>query len=234
MADRVRPLKLETTTRGTQLDLFPTEVNPQEDHIEARGITLQNDSSDDESVQVTRDSSSRMTVKDSELTSPTTLRELRTLQNLYSGAAPAGKTVQTDGAAGITLADYVPGYPPAFDTEVSDVSETTTLSTWTNKLSITTPSLELGSYILFAQAIMSGSKSNAQYEVQAQYDDTDTFGLLNAQAGVAFSEFLFFTHTIKESISGVHTIDIDYRMVAGSGYIAIRGARLTYWRVSGS
>ena len=225
---------METSIRGTEIDEFPTGLDTSEDHLEARGLFFQNDTSDDETVHITRDSSNRMTVKDSEITSPTTLRELRTVQNLYSGVAPEGQTVQTDGVGGIQLAPVVSGYPPAFDTLVSDVVETTTLGTWQNKLTLTTPSLEAGSYILFAQAIMSGSKSNAQYEVRAQYDDTDTFGTLNAQCGIAFSEFQFFTHTIKEDISGIHTIDIDYRMVSGSGYVSIRGARLTYWRVSAS
>ena len=225
---------METSIRGTETDEFPIGLDVSEDHLEARGIFFQSDTSDDESVHITRDSSDRMTVKDSEITSPTTLQELRTVQNLYSGAAEAGKTVQTDGVGGIQLADVVSGYPPAFATSSSMATETTTLSTWSEKHSVTTPSLELGSYILLVQATMSGSKSNSQYEVRSRFDDTDEFGILNAQAGIAFSEILFFTHTIKNSISGVHTIDIDYRMVAGSGYVSIRGAIITYWRVSGS
>jgi hypothetical protein len=232
MVDRVYPLKLETTGDGSQTDLYPNELNPNEDAVSARGLYIQNDTSDDLVAFLSRDASNRMTVQDTEIATPTTIRQLRTAQLLYTGAETAGKTLQTDGASGIQLAEVVSGYPPAFDTELSDTTETTTLSTWQEKLSLTTPSLELGSYILLVQAVMSGSKSNSQFEVRAQYDDTDTFGNLNAQAGVAFSEYQFFTHTIKESISGVHTVDIDYRQVAGSGYVSIRGARVTYWRVS--
>lgn len=156
------------------------------------------------------------------------------LLNLDSGAEVQGQTVQTDGAGGIQLAAVVSGYPPAFATVDSVTLETTTLSTWSEKLSLVTPSLDIGSYIFFAQATMVGSKSNAQFEVRAQYDDTTDFGSLKAQAGLPFNEFQFFTHTIVSSISGVHTVDIDYRMASGSGYVGVKGAIITYWRVSGS
>jgi hypothetical protein len=232
MVDRVYPLKLETTGDGSQIDLYPNELDPNEDAVSARGVYLQNDTSDDLVAFLTRDALNRMTVQDTEIAAPTTIRELRTAQLLYTGAEAAGKTLQTNGASGIQLAEVVSGYPPAFDTELDSVTDTTTLTAWQEKLSLTTSSLELGSYIVFAQAVLTGSKSNSQFEVRAQFDDTDTFGTLNAQAGVAFSEYQFFAHTIEESISGVHTLDIDYRRVAGSGYIAIRGARVTYWRVS--
>lgn len=39
--DRVRALKYENpTTGGTQLDSVPTEVNPAEDYLDAKGLTL--------------------------------------------------------------------------------------------------------------------------------------------------------------------------------------------------
>lgn len=64
MSDRVRPLKMETSLRGTELDEFPTALDPSEDHVEARGMFLQNDTSDDEVVGVSRDASNNMTFDD--------------------------------------------------------------------------------------------------------------------------------------------------------------------------
>lgn len=78
MADRVFPLKLESPTYGTQLDPGPTEVDPNEDHVDVRGVFFQNDSSDDETVHVSRDASSRMTFIDSENATPLTLTDLGT------------------------------------------------------------------------------------------------------------------------------------------------------------
>lgn len=78
MADRVFPLKLESPIYGTQFDPTPTELDPNEDHIDVRGMFIQNDSSNDENVHVSRDSTSRMTFTDAENTTPRTLTELGT------------------------------------------------------------------------------------------------------------------------------------------------------------
>ena len=53
--DKVHPLKMESPgSGGTQLDDFPSALNPNEDHVNARGIMLQNDSSADEAVGLER------------------------------------------------------------------------------------------------------------------------------------------------------------------------------------
>jgi len=41
MVDKVRPLKLEDPTTGTQLDMAPTEANPSEDYLSAKGLALE-------------------------------------------------------------------------------------------------------------------------------------------------------------------------------------------------
>lgn len=89
MADRVRPMKMETSTRGTETDEFLTALDPKEDHIEARGLFVQNDSSDDEDVHITRDASSpdNLTFKDEVITTPVTLSQL---MNSAPGAEPVG------------------------------------------------------------------------------------------------------------------------------------------------
>jgi hypothetical protein len=42
MADKVKPLKLETSIDGTQNDVFPTEVNPTQDYIASKGVAFEN------------------------------------------------------------------------------------------------------------------------------------------------------------------------------------------------
>ena len=74
--DRVRALKMETDARGTQIDEFPTALNPKEDFVEARGFAIQNDTSDDENVLVSRDSSNNMTFQDGVVSGSKTLTEL--------------------------------------------------------------------------------------------------------------------------------------------------------------
>ncbi len=56
MVDRTRPLKFESPeSGGTQTDDFPTGTNPNEDFVDSRGVTIQDDSSDDDLVRVSRD-----------------------------------------------------------------------------------------------------------------------------------------------------------------------------------
>lgn len=56
MVDRVKPLKIEGTgSGGTQNDEFPTSTDKNEDFLDSRGVTFQNDTSDDDLVRVSRD-----------------------------------------------------------------------------------------------------------------------------------------------------------------------------------
>jgi len=79
MADRVPPLKQESA----EGDLFPNEFDPNEDAVDVRGVFVQSDTSDDEAVNITRDSSDRMTFKDGDNTTPIPLTDL-----IGGGAVP--------------------------------------------------------------------------------------------------------------------------------------------------
>jgi len=77
MADRVQSIKWESPSGGgTQTDTVPTEINPNEDGLDARSLFLQNDSSADSTVEVSRDASDNMTFKDGVVTGTKTLTEL--------------------------------------------------------------------------------------------------------------------------------------------------------------
>lgn len=79
MADRVGVIKWESPAGGgTETDLVPTEIDQNEDHIGARGLFIQDDSSADEVVHLTRDASDRMTFKDGDNPTPVTLLDLVT------------------------------------------------------------------------------------------------------------------------------------------------------------
>jgi len=75
--DRIQPLKIEgTDTGGTENDEFPTGADPNEDYLDARGVTLQNDTSDDEAVGIERDASDNQVFWDGANPSGLTLTEL--------------------------------------------------------------------------------------------------------------------------------------------------------------
>jgi hypothetical protein len=76
MVDRVKPLKLESAdTGGTQDDPFPTSLDPNEDHVDARGVVFQDSTGSDETTAITR-SGDDMTLKDVNNPTPLTLTQL--------------------------------------------------------------------------------------------------------------------------------------------------------------
>lgn len=78
MVDRVRPLKMEDpSTGGTQTDVWPTSVNIHQDYVDARGFTIQDDTSNDDEVRISRDGDD-MTFLDKNNT-------VKTLSDLVSG-----------------------------------------------------------------------------------------------------------------------------------------------------
>jgi len=75
--DRVQVIKWESPAGGgTQTDESPTEINPQEDAVDARGIYVQNETSADDAVLVGRDASDNMTFKDGVVSGTKTLSEM--------------------------------------------------------------------------------------------------------------------------------------------------------------
>jgi len=43
MVDRIKPLKIETASDGTQVDYIPTESNPTQDYIASKGVAFENE-----------------------------------------------------------------------------------------------------------------------------------------------------------------------------------------------
>jgi hypothetical protein len=41
MVDKIKPLKLEDPSKGTELDLYPTETDPAEDYLAAKGLSIE-------------------------------------------------------------------------------------------------------------------------------------------------------------------------------------------------
>lgn len=63
--DKIHPLKMEdSASGGTELDPYPTGLNPNEDFVDARGVTFQNSTSDDEAVTAERDADDNLVLTD--------------------------------------------------------------------------------------------------------------------------------------------------------------------------
>lgn len=75
--DRVQAIKWESPSRGgTQTDESPTEINPNQDALDSKGLYIQDDTSADDTVLVGRDNSGNMTFKDGVVSGVKTLFEL--------------------------------------------------------------------------------------------------------------------------------------------------------------
>lgn len=70
MVDRIKPLKFEGLADGSSIDYLPSEADPTQDYIAAKGLALEN--SDNTTI---RGDSSIMKFKDSEVTVEATLRD---------------------------------------------------------------------------------------------------------------------------------------------------------------
>ena len=70
--DKVLPLKVENSIDGTESDFLPTELNPDEDYISAKGITFEN--SDDQIIHIT----------DNEITFEDTINGIRKFSSISS------------------------------------------------------------------------------------------------------------------------------------------------------
>lgn len=77
--DRVKPLKLESPdSGGVETDDFPTSLDINEDFVDCRGVAIQNDTSNDDAVLVSRDEAGNLTLKDA-------VTSLKTLAQLAAG-----------------------------------------------------------------------------------------------------------------------------------------------------
>ena len=94
MVDRIKPLKIESSdTGGTDNDTFPTSTNINQDFIDARGLIIQNATSDDEVVKLAKDASNNLTFNDGVVSGTKTLTNLLSWEDHF----PATQAVYVDG-----------------------------------------------------------------------------------------------------------------------------------------
>jgi hypothetical protein len=154
-----------------------------------------------------------------------------TAQNLSSGAAPAGRMMQSDGAGNWNLVTVVAGVAAELNRVNSLVLSTTTSATFITKLTLTTTSLPVGDYILFWSYITNGSNNNTQVESRVRKDGATNLFLVVNKASTAGSQFSNSGHSVQVALSGVHTFTVDYRFAGGSGSAGIQDVYLTLWLI---
>lgn len=113
------------------------------------------------------------------------------------------------------------------------VSEDVSATTSTNyqlKVRLTTPSLEGGTYMIqWSSEALSPSGNNKNTQMRIQLDDTTTLGEPLTEEETDYAPIAGF---IIVALSGVHTVDMDWKRVGKSGTSRVRRSRLIMWRVT--
>lgn len=239
MAQKVKPLKMEDTTSGGDLDMIPVETKPSEDYVAAKGLALENldtyliDRSGND-IQFTDPTVGTKSVDSVRSTARVSANDT-TPSFLFSKLVPGigiSLSELNDGAnETLSIINNSGNFGDVFTFNESESESSTTSSLYQEKLKLTTPSLDAGSYYLsWYYEVKTDTGSNKTLITQVQRDDTevlsesdhiDTRGNFQGAAG-----FDFLTLT-----AGVHFFDIDYK-VGTTTTATIKRARMIIWRIA--
>jgi len=105
----------------------------------------------------------------------------------------------------------------------------TTETTYQQKLRLTTPDLPLGDYLIewYAEVKHSNATQSEYVQARVEVDDTSEIGICE-WCFPAWDDFGGMS--FAESVSGVHTFDLDFR-IQGGGTAYIRRARMLFRRL---
>jgi hypothetical protein len=96
MVDKVKPLKYEDTTLGSQMDEYPTETDPNEDYITAKGYTFEAK----DATRIDTDISDEMQFQDTVVTTPVKL------QKIDKAAGVVDATMDFDGVDSLVVGGF--------------------------------------------------------------------------------------------------------------------------------
>lgn len=135
--DKVKPLKIEETGNGTELDMDPTEMNPTEDYASVKGISIENSDnllvdSDGTEIQFTDTVSGTKKVSDlldaeqedfdagaTDLVSTKTGPAIRELRNKITNSASPGYSFGRSGNISTNTWLFRPGSVPSNKTGIT-------------------------------------------------------------------------------------------------------------------
>ncbi len=111
-------------------------------------------------------------------------------------------------------------------------TSTTSNSTFSTKVTLTTPSLTSGNYIIFFTYIARRSAANTEYDIRVRDGTTDLVTVTETYTRTQ-GQNLRSSFVQLSSISGVKTFTLEFKINSGgSGTVFIRAARMAIWRVS--
>jgi len=143
-----------------------------------------------------------------------------------------GKVLVYDSTTGDLQYEFIEGgggeFNPEYQQATSEGESSTTSETYQLKLRLTTSSLPSGTYIIQWNYEIDGNGDHAESRVEL--NDTTELGFNRYDSSL--NGYISVSGFALRSLSGVNTIDIDYRTVSSPDDVDIRRARLALWRVS--
>lgn len=148
-----------------------------------------------------------------------------------AGAGDASKPIVLNGSGAVD-----PSMLPVYGTQrqyASDDDEDTTTSTsFVQKLRLATAVLPAGTYRIGWSAELGADVKVKDIEVRVQLDDTDTLGELYTAAANNNGYACFCGFEEVALTNAAHNIDVDYRAAEGGVTAAIRNVRISCYRVA--
>jgi len=114
------------------------------------------------------------------------------------------------------------------ETAVSEGESSTTSNTYQQKLRLTTTSLAAGTYMIQYSWEIDGDNEHGWSRAQLN----DTTDLNESRYDSSLIDYIMISGFAIEALSGVNTIDIDFRANSGGDTMLIRRARIALWRIS--
>lgn len=118
----------------------------------------------------------------------------------------------------------------AFQETSEETESTTALTSFQQKIRLTTPSLTSGTYRIGWYCNFGNSGATDRTEVTVDLNDGTELALASDEPDAAANDLTFSGFIYQSSMSGVNTIDLEYRAIAGTA--SINHARLEIWRIS--
>jgi len=149
MVDKVKPLKIETSIDGTEIDMLPTEADPTEDYLSSKGLAIENQ----DDILVDADGSGNLQFTD-QITGTKILSELLDAEEEDFDPGATDLISTKTGPAIRELADSLTEIPidalTEFEAFSSDSEETTTSNGWITKSGYpyTTDTKSAGDYVI--------------------------------------------------------------------------------------
>lgn len=135
------------------------------------------------------------------------------------------------GKTTITITDSTPVFGAQFQQTSDETVSTTNSTTWQEKLKMTTTNLPSGTYRISWYCELNSTNGSTEVQAMVMLNDTIVLGFCGEEPDDA-ANIIPFCGFHYRSLSGINTIDIDFRRQQNGNNVSIRSARIELWRVS--